>query len=349
MNSKPKKLLIIGSSQGVYGGIEAFMMTIAKAASQWPEYDVKLCFKLTKGSIANQTLKQAANNSCNSVSYVNRGSLSLTKVIGWADILHVQNTPPDIIFISKLLGKKIFLTVHNWRIYTNRIHYTLWGISIKLTHKRWFNSNFVWNTWEPKEKSKNSEAFPTVSMLPQTWCEPSKRKGFIFLGRWIENKGIEEILKAYSLNKFDVKEHPLTILGDGPLKPTIDKLINELNLEGVKLPGFVDAKVKDEMLASSKWLLAPANTKEDLGLTPIEARSVGVPSIVTNDGGLPEAGGEAALIAIPGDVEDLAKWMKIAINMKDDEYISRSKIAKESLKNYLKPIEFYRHAYMANV
>ncbi|MGJ8716052.1 MAG: glycosyltransferase family 4 protein [Maribacter stanieri] len=340
-----KKLLIIGSTQGVYGGIEAFMMATAKAASQWPEYQVRLCFKLTTGFSPDDNLKNAANKSCEIVSFVNRASVDLVKQIAWADVLHVQNTPPDIIFISRILMKKVFLTVHNWRIPTNRLRYFIWGISIKLAHKRWFNSNFVWGTWEPKDKSKNSDAFPTVSVLPQTWCDPKERVGFIFLGRWIENKGIEEILKAYKLNNFDAKKYPLTILGDGPLRPVVEKLVQDLNLEQVNLPGFVDADTKEKILASSKWLLAPANTNEDLGLTPIEARSAGVPSIVTRDGGLPEAGGKAALIANPGDVEDLAKWMKVAMEMTEDEYNLRSKIAKESLKDFLKPMEFYRNEF----
>ena len=348
MDSKTKKLLIIGSSQGVYGGIEVFMMAIAKAAAQWPEYEVRLCFKLTAGSLPNDNLIKAANQSCKNVSFVKRGSLNLAKKIAWADILHVQNTPPDIIFMARIMFKKVFLTVHNWRKPTTPLHYFLWGISIKLAHKRWYNSNFVWETWEPVRKSIHSDVIPTVSVLPQSWCDPKERIGFVFVGRWIENKGIEEILRAYASNNFDVKKYPLTIMGDGPLRPVVEKLVLELNLTHVKLPGFVDSHVKEQVLASSKWLLAPANTNEDLGLTPIEARNVGVPAIVTNDGGLPEAGGPAALIAIPGDVNDLAKWMKIAAYMPEDDYGKRATIAKDSLSKFLKPIEFYRHAFLEN-
>jgi glycosyltransferase involved in cell wall biosynthesis len=118
-----------------------------------------------------------------------------------------------------------------------------------------------------------------------------------------------------------------------------------LGLENIALPGFVSAKEKEEMIASAKWVLAPAKTKEDLGLTPIEARNAGVPSIVTRDGGLPESGGSAALIAEPGSVSDLARCMRTAIEMADDEYIERAKIAFDTLQIFLKPMDFYRHAY----
>jgi glycosyltransferase involved in cell wall biosynthesis len=98
-------------------------------------------------------------------------------------------------------------------------------------------------------------------------------------------------------------------------------------------------------VASSRWLLAPARTQEDMGLTPIEARSVAVPAIVTRDGGLPESGGPAALIAEPGNVADLARCMQEAAAMTDEAYQARSELSRSSLAQYLKPMGFYRTAF----
>jgi len=340
-----KKLLVVGSTLGCYGGMEAFMITVAEAAGNWPEYEVRLCFKLVNGQQEEPNLVKAANAVCEHVSFVKSNSKELFRLIKWADALHVQNTPPDVIFLARALSKKVFLTVHNWRRTDLGLHSLLWKFSVKLAHRRWFNSKFVWETWEPGKKSMRSDAFPTVSNLPEGWHPPELRKGFLFIGRWINNKGIEEILKAYAQNKFDSSEWPLTILGDGPLRPQVEELIRELGLDDIITPGFVDVDAKKKYLTSAKWLLAPANTKEDLGLTPIEARSVGVPSIVTRDGGLPEAGGPSAIIAEPGNVNDLAKCMKLATEMKETDYLKRSRLAKSSLTDFLRPLEFYREAY----
>jgi glycosyltransferase involved in cell wall biosynthesis len=345
MASKKKNLLIIGSTAGCYGGMEAFMMTIAKAAKKWPEYNVRLCFKLVKNNKQDEALVLAANNCCEEVFFVRSNSRALIKLLAWSDILHVQNTPPDVIFSSWILRKKIFLTVHNWRRKHLNLHNFLWGISVRLADQRWFNSNFVYDTWDPAKKLPNSSCVYTVSNLPKTYLSPLKRKGFVFIGRWIPNKGIEEILKAYSIAAIDKNLWPLIILGDGPLRPTVERLIEELDLQTVIMPGFVDVATKEKYLSSAKWLLAPANTKEDLGLTPIEARSVGVPSIVTRDGGLPEAGGRSAILAEPGDAHDLANCMQQASQMNDSDYIKRSELAKNSLVDFLNPIEFYRNAY----
>ncbi|HTE28219.1 glycosyltransferase [Flavitalea sp.] len=340
-----KNLLVVGSTLGCYGGMEAFMITIAEAAAKWPEFEVRLCFKLVSGQSQEQNLVRNSTAACSQVFFVKSNSKQLFSLIKWADILHVQNTPPDVVFPAKLFSKKIFLTVHNWRRKDLGLHSFLWKYSVKLAYRRWFNSRFVWDTWEPGKKSLRSDAFPTVSNLPEGWHPPESRKGFLFIGRWINNKGIEEILKAYKQNSFDTEQWPLTILGDGPLRPVVEDLIKELGLTKVIMPGFVDINTKKQYLSSAKWLLAPANTREDLGLTPIEARSVGVPSIVTKDGGLPEAGGPSALVAEPGNVNDLARCMKIAVEMNDSDYLIRAKLAKSSLAEFLRPIEFYRQAY----
>ena len=345
MSNPRKKLLIVGASQGGYGGIEAFMIALAEAAEAWPEVEVRLCFKLVKGTTFKDELKQLAENVCRQVYYVERGSSELLQLVRWADVLHVQNMPPDIVFPARLLAKKIYLTVHNRRLPVRNLHNTLWGMTIGLATKRWYNSRFVWSTWEPGAKSAKSDCIPTVCRLPQQWCPPEQRKGFLFVGRWITNKGIEEILQAYALAGFSHTEWPLTLLGDGPLKPKVLQLIKELGLTHVQMPGFVDDDAKQRYVASTRWLLAPARTQEDMGLTPIEARSVGVPAIVTRDGGLPESGGQAALIAEPGDVADLARCMQEAAAMTQEDYRVRGELSRSSLAQYLRPMEFYRAAY----
>lgn len=343
---KKKKLLIIGSTQGVYGGIEAFMIAVAEAAAHWPEFDVTLCFKLVSGVAADDKLTTMAAKYCSNVNFVHKGSSELMRLIKDADIIHAQNMPPDIVIPAFLRRKKIFLTVHNKQMPGFNLHKLIWKFTIRLADKRWFNSNFVWNTWEPGKKSANSACIPTVCKLPAVTYPPGERKGFLFVGRWIKNKGIEELIKAYAIAGIDKEKWPLTILGDGPLKSEIYKLAAD-NKVNAFMPGFIDDKTKQEYMAKAKWLAAPANTGEDLGLTPIEARSIGVPVIVTRDGGLPEAGGPYALIAEPGNVEDLAGCIKTAVDMDEAEYIKRSELGYEQLRSFLKPIEFYREAFLA--
>jgi glycosyltransferase involved in cell wall biosynthesis len=341
------KLLIASPSHGLYGGMEAFVIALAAAVASWPEIELQVCFKLVGNRGLKNDLKTAAASLTCPVHYVSSGDFKLMKLIYWADIVHGQNTSPDIIFPARFVGKRLVLTIHNWRRRGMGVHSVLWGIGVKLAHRRWYNSRFVWNTWEPKQKLKGSDCVPTVCRFPDAWCPPTERKGFLFVGRWIENKGIEDLITAYFRAQLDILQWPLILIGDGPLRPNVELLIKNMGVKGVEMPGFVDDQSKAKRLASARWLVAPARTREDLGLTPIEARSVGVPVIVTRDGGLPEAGGEAALIVEPGSIEELTDALKRAAAMNDAEYGERAERGRETLKDFLRPMKFYREAYNA--
>jgi glycosyltransferase involved in cell wall biosynthesis len=333
---------------GHYGGIDAFVIALASAVQRWPEFEVQLCFKLVLDSDLKDNLKKAVDDSLNCpVHFVRRGESKLLKLIQWADIVHGQNTSPDVIFPAKLWRKKLVLTIHNWRQHKLNVHSLLWGLGARLAQRRWYNSRFVWNTWEPKNKLKTSDCVPTVCHFPKTWCPPAERKGFLFMGRWIENKGIDDLVIAYSRAQLDPVKWPLTLVGNGPLKPRVEQLIEELHVTGVEMPGFIDDQAKGKRLASTRWLVAPARTREDLGLTPIEARSVGVPVIATRDGGLPESAGDAALIVEPGNLAELTAALKRAAAMSEKEYCDRAERGQNTLKDYLRPMEFYRQSYTA--
>jgi len=344
------KLLIITPSQGHYGGIEGFVIGLASTVRTWPEFEVQVCFKLVAGQELQRDLKGMASPLDCPVHFLRSGDMKLLKIIRWADIVHGQNASPDIVFPAWLFGKKLIISIHNWLQRKLEIHSILWPLGARLANRRFYNSRFVWNTWEPKQKWKGSECFPSVCpecLAPKAWCPPAERKGFLFMGRWIPNKGVEDLITAYSRAKLDPLQWPLTLLGHGPLKPAVDSLIQNVGVAGVEIPGFVDEKNKAMRLASCRWLVAPSNTREDLGMTPIEARSVGVPAIVTRDGGLPEAGGDAALMVEPGNIGELTDALKRAASMDEVEYRERAERGRSTLETYLRPMDFYRGAYNA--
>jgi glycosyltransferase involved in cell wall biosynthesis len=325
--------------------MEGFVMGLATMIRAWPEFEVQVCFKLVGEGKVKEDLKKVAGTINCPVHFMPSGDFKLLNLIRWADIVHGQNTSPDIIFPARFFGKKLVLTVHNWRRRGMQLHPILWGIGVKLAHRRWYISKFVWNTWEPGRKRKGSDCVPSVHHLPDVWCPPAERRGFLFVGRWIPNKGIEDLVVAYARAKLDPEKWPLTLLGHGPSKPAVHALIEKLGVAGIDAPGFLEEKEKARQVASCRWLVAPSNTREDMGVTPIEARSAGVPVIVTRDGGLPEAGGEDALIVEPGNIDELTNALKTAAAMSDQEYNERGERGRITLKDYLRPNEFYRKSY----
>lgn len=146
--NKKIKLLIIGSSQGVYGGIEAFMLAIADAAAQWTEFEISLCYKLVEGYAWNTELKEMLYDKPYKVYFVEKASKELFSLIKDADVLHIQNMPPDIVLPAFIRRKKIFLTIHNRKMSGNYLRYKVWTFCSQLATERWYNSSFVHQSWE---------------------------------------------------------------------------------------------------------------------------------------------------------------------------------------------------------
>jgi glycosyltransferase involved in cell wall biosynthesis len=130
-------------------------------------------------------------------------------------------------------------------------------------------------------------------------------------------------------------------MGDGPLRSLIEYAIQKRGIAGIEVLGFVDEATKTERMKSARWVVVPPNTKEDFGLTAVEARHLGVPCIITRDGGLPEAGGAQALICEPNNPEALARLLEQAAAMSETEYAARAQRTREELASELEPMEFY--------
>ena len=181
--------------------------------------------------------------------------------------------------------------------------------------------------------------------MPEGWTPFHERRGFAFIGRWIANKGIDTLLDAYALARIDRAQWPLVLMGDGPLRKMIEYAIQKRGITGIEVLGFVDAATKAERIKNARWMVVPPNTNEDFGLTAVEARNLGVPCIITRDGGLPEAAGPQALICPPNDPAALAQLLETAAAMSDEEYAARATRTREELATELEPIEFYAESY----
>ncbi|MDQ6860964.1 MAG: glycosyltransferase [Verrucomicrobiota bacterium] len=338
------KVVIVSPCQGAYGGIEAFVLAVAAAVRREPDMEVRICFKRVGSFALQPDLREMLRDE--DVIWAHRGAdRDLIEVIGWADIVHLQNAPPDVTFLALLRRKPLVMTIHNYMARPMTAHRLLWRIAARFATERWYNSQFVWDTWEPQQKRRGSRKVPTTSKLPEGWTSPEERRGFVFIGRWIANKGVDTLVDAYALAKIDHEKWPLTLMGDGPLRSLIEYAIQKRGITGVRVLGFVDEATKTEEIKNARWIVVPPNTKEDFGLTAVEARHLGVPCIITRDGGLPEAGGRQALICEPADPRALAALLEQAAAMDEAEYAARATRTRDELSTELEPIEFYAQSY----
>ena len=339
------RLLLAAPTFGVYGGIEVFVMTLADWLRTHTPHEVRVCFKLVAGCAVSPALEDRCRRLGLQYRFVQRGSAGLLQSIHWADLVHSNTCSPDITLLTKLARKPLVLTIHNWFRGKSGLRNRVWHFCNRIADWRTYNSSFVLQTWEPEGPGARSDLIPTVSHFPEREVPAESRAGFFFIARLIENKGVDILVKAYERAHIDTARWPLTIAGDGPLGDWARVYVAQNGIQGIAIVGFLSEAEKARRIAQAKWLVAPANTNEDMGLTPIEARNVAVPAIVTRDGGLPEAAGPAALLCRPGDVFDLTAQLERAACMPEAEYRERAALAKESLRSYLRPMADYLAIY----
>lgn len=162
---------------------------------------------------------------------------------------------------------------------------------------------------------------------------PPKRafnaKTFAYLGRLVVEKGVSVLLKATHLLRAEGREVDVTLIGDGPDRPRLEKEISALGLEAtVRITGFVSGEYLDQILEEVGTIVIPTIMEETAGLAAMEQMMRGRLVIASAVGGLPEAVGQAGLTFPPGDATALAAAMKIVME-KPDLVVSLGKQARD--------------------
>jgi glycosyltransferase involved in cell wall biosynthesis len=102
----------------------------------------------------------------------------------------------------------------------------------------------------------------------------------VFVGRHIPEKQATALVPAIARARESVPELRGVILGDGPARPEVLRLIAEHGLVGaVEAPGFVEEERLRSTLGRALCLALPSR-REGYGLVVVEAAALGVPSVV---------------------------------------------------------------------
>jgi glycosyltransferase involved in cell wall biosynthesis len=138
------------------------------------------------------------------------------------------------------------------------------------------------------------------------YSAPDTAVPYVFaIGRLVEQKGFDLLLRAFALTKSDM--HELWIAGDGPARQSLEKLISQLHLENrVRLLGRVVRQRAVELFKGCDFFVLPSR-QEPLGLVNLEAMAAGKAVVAFRVGGVPEVvPDEAGVLLPPEDVPALA-------------------------------------------
>jgi glycosyltransferase involved in cell wall biosynthesis len=144
----------------------------------------------------------------------------------------------------------------------------------------------------------------------------SKRKqnGFVigYVGRLVEQKGVDVLLRALALLQKDVR---LMIVGEGPEREKLRTLAGELGIsERAEFRPPTPQAELHHVFREMDALVLPSRTallwREQFGRVLIEAMACGVPVIGSSSGEIPFVIGDAGLVFQEGVANELAACIK---------------------------------------
>jgi glycosyltransferase involved in cell wall biosynthesis len=149
-----------------------------------------------------------------------------------------------------------------------------------------------------------------------------KPTAHLFVGRFVEKKGIAVLAHAIRILRAAGDATPLVCVGDGPLRPLLEALAREV--PGVAMTGWLPPEAVRARMADAVSLLVPsivASGGDAEGLPSVipEAMAQGCPVIGSDQGGISEAitHGRTGLLVTQGDPASLAEAMRQIAPMRD--------------------------------
>jgi len=169
------------------------------------------------------------------------------------------------------------------------------------------------------------------------WMKDGKKIIF-FAGRHDPRKGIDDLIKAFSILVLDGNDNiKLKIAGKGKMTEILQKRVRELKLQ--KLVEFVGIMPYTKLIQAYRTadlVVAPSTAGEGFNRTIIEARSCGTLVVCTDIEGHQEAIGKDLFpfMAKPQDPRGLAHQIMAVLNLSEAKKQEIRKLGREDVKSH---------------
>jgi len=145
----------------------------------------------------------------------------------------------------------------------------------------------------------------------KTSFKATKKKVILFVGRLIKRKGLKYLLKAYSqTNQSFQKQYQIWLVGDGPEKPSLLKLAQQLNI--YQSVNFLGIKTSNELVEvyNQALIFVLPSLNEGMSNALLEAMACGLPVIVTNVGGTQELIKDNGFVVRRRSIQEIKKALE---------------------------------------
>ena len=244
----------------------------------------------------------------------NPNIFNLLKEHKWADVVFENNPSLRLSWPVCITQKKHVIAVRTW---INRPDGSVdFQDILKLKWLR--NANAVIAISQEVKKATFSKSIVIGNPFRDNLfreINKNKDRDFVFLGRLVSDKGADmaiNLLKMLNAERNNGCEHlTLTIIGDGPERNYLEKMVHEFSLNGlVHFTGYLGGETLVKCLNRHKYLLVPSRWREPFGNIALEGMACGCLPIVSDGGGLPDAVGNAGVVFERNNIASLYEKVK---------------------------------------
>ncbi len=146
-----------------------------------------------------------------------------------------------------------------------------------------------------------------------------RQQQVLFVGRLVEKKGCEFLIKAMEQVQRELPEAELIVIGDGPQRQELENearhTLKKYRFMGVQTSAVVQAQMQEAALLCVPSVTASDGDSEGLPITVYEAQASGLPVAAFASAGIPEAitHGETGFLAPERDWKQLAEYLALLL------------------------------------
>ena len=333
------KVLVIHSTEKISGGEKVSLEIIQGLKNQYE-------FVLFVPQKPDKDLRNSYFKNLNVICPPDKGLFSRIRILRKIlirknfEIIHAHGTRAAFLARLAIIGlknrPKIVYTLHGFHLIRRPFLFRWFFLSLEKILNRWTDilvcvseadKNLVLkyktNTSEKIKIIKNKidiEKFQATKELEEkTKKELGLEDNFVLctIGRLHLQKDFSTVLRALNLIEFKMRNPKLLIVGDGPLRDSLERETKGLGIEKyVNFLGFREdipilINLSDIIILSTKW--------EGLPLTPLEAGASRKPIIASNIEGVKETiiDDKTGFLFNPGSAEDLAEKILTLYNQEE--------------------------------
>jgi glycogen synthase len=255
------------------------------------------------------------------------GKVALFRAVRWCDVYFQSNISLQTVWPLLLLRKPWVVCTHTWLRRPDGS--TGWSEHLKRLALRFATNIYI---SKPIREHVGHKGFivpnPYDSKIFRLVPGVTRERSLVFLGRLVSDKGCDLLIQSLALLRESGLALPLTVIGSGPEEDSLKRMVAAQGLQDlVCFAGPLRGEALARELNRHQVLVAPSRWEEPFGMVALEGIACGCVIVGSAGGGLSDAIGPCGVTFRNGDVTDLSRAIREAVEWSESGQDHQSSVS----------------------